>query len=170
MSNLTKEQEQEVDALILTDRVLDAIRFYKQAANTPLKEAINEIHSRRNDLSKKHPKVKPTVEAFVIESIHKLNTIHEKLVVLEGSWDGDDRGWVIIIAAITEQPSGSHSRYTAHDLCEVRGASANDQINEAVAIGASLASYANTDFYLTDTTPDYSKIDDTKRWWDDLAP
>ncbi len=170
MSNLTKEQEQEVDALILADRVLDAMRFYKQAANISLREAMHEISSRQNYLIKKYPKVKPTVEVLVIESIHKLNSIQEKIVVLEGSWDGDDRGWVIIIAAITEQPSGSHERYTAHNLCEVRGARAYNQINEAGIVGSRLASYANAQFYLTDNTPDYSKIDDTKRWWDSLVP
>lgn len=164
MDDLTDEQWNKIDALILADKTISAVQFYRQAARTLLNEAMDVVYPREEALLKLHPRHIPTTEDRIQEGIQRLDAIKEKVVVIECFWDGDSRGWIIRVAAIVDHPSQQHPKFTSYDLCEVRDL--DNQVGKAVAIGEKLAKHRNVGFYITNANADYLNIDDRKRWWD----
>ena len=164
MNELTPEQWQKIDALIIDDSMIAAIRLYRELVNVSLMIAVDELQARRDSLNERHLIAIPTSSSLYETSVQGLDKINDKIVVIEGSWDGDSDGWFIRIAAIADHPSPLHPKFTEYGLCLVRDV--RDQANMAKEIGGRLARRAKVDFYLTDDDPDFSVFDYEKRWWD----
>ena len=164
MNELTPEQWQKIDALIIDDSMIAALSLYTELTNVSLKEAMDELYARRDSLQERHLVALPTSSSLYETSVQRLDKINDKVVVIEGSWDGDSDGWFIRIAAIADHPSAFHPKFTEYSLCFVRDS--QNKAKMAKEIGAELARHAKVDFYLTEDDPDFSVFDYEKRWWD----
>lgn len=123
--------------------------------------ALDALGQRDLELRSRQPERFETDADFRREAYERLQTITAFIAVIEGSWDGDSRGWFIGLSAITEEPSPQHPRYKEHGLYSVR--EWDRMVELAVEFGTELADRAGVEFYLADAnkmTPD-----EDRRWW-----
>lgn len=155
MVELNADQQEFVDELIWEDMRLWTIMFYRHVTGCGLNQAFEAVEDRKRQVG-----VSFYGDSLAHkEAFERLNAVQDPIVVIEGSWDGDSWGWMIVLSAITQASSESHPRYTAHDLCAVR--EMEKQVEEAKALGRELAEAAGAPFYLTSV-----EVDDMARWWD----
>ena len=155
MVELNADQQEFMDELIRMDMVLETVKFYRHIAGCGLNQAVEAMETR-----KRHLGVSFWGDSLARKrAFEKLYAIKDPVVVIEGSWDGDSWGWMIILSAITLGPSEYHPRYTAHGLCTVR--QFEHQVERAEALGRELAELAGAPFCLTSV-----EVDDEARWWD----
>ena len=156
---LTQDERDFIDELLFADLLMWAFQFVRTRTSYRFNESLDAVYQRETALGIDF-NAHALARVDALASLNRLqDTVQEKVCFIEGSWDGDSLGWFIRLSAITERPSASHSHYTKHDLCVVRGI--KDQVEYATALGEELARLAGTTFYLTSV-----EINDEKRWWD----
>ncbi len=144
-----------MDELIRADMVLEAVKFYRHVTGCGLNQAVEAMVMR-----KQHQGVSFWGDSLARKrAFERLYAIKDPVIVIEGSWEGDSWGWMVVLMAITLAPSEYHTRYTAHGLCAVR--QFEYQVERAAALGRELAEAAGAPFYLTSV-----EVDDEVRWWD----
>lgn len=163
MEELTTENWKAIDELIVADRIIHAIKVYRERSGSGMNEAIEIISRRKHALMENEPERFKTDAEYRAEAFSRLRNIVSRIVVIEGSWDGDSEGWFIRLSAITEQPSQQHPKYSEYGLSIVRGL--EQQVERAKTLGTELANAVGVDFDLTATNTDV--INYEKRWWDD---
>lgn len=163
MGKPTYDRWDEIDAFIVADRMIPAIRAYRAMSGGGLNDAVEGVYDRKAHLLATCPERFKSDAEYQAEAYARLRALASPVVVIEGYWDGDSEGWRIELTAITAQPSSRHARYTDSWLYAVRGL--ERQVERAIEFGTELAQSVGVGFYLTDTNT--LDIDDEKRWWDE---
>lgn len=159
---LTADEWKAIDEYIVGDSLLLAVKAYRELTEAGIDEAVEILSRREQALRETQPERFKTDAEYRTEALLRLRNISSGIVVIEGSWDGDSRGWFIRLSAITDQPSQRHPKYSEYGLYDVRGL--EQQVERANAFGTELANAVGVDFYLTDTNTEV--INYEKRWWD----
>jgi hypothetical protein len=163
MNKLTDSQWHSIDELLFADLRIEAIQAYRENTRLGIHQSMDATEERKQYLMAKFPERFKSDAEYRAEAHDRLQAIRSKILVIEGSWDGDTWGWHIRLSAITEEPSWQHRKYTEYGLYSVCGM--DRQVERAIEFGTELARSAGVDYYLTDDNTDY--INYEKRWWDD---
>lgn len=166
MSDFSPEDWQPLDELLFQERLIQAIKAYRTRTGTTIHEAAEAIDQREQELRRRHPERFKTDADYRREAYERLQAITARILVIEGSWDGDSWGWFIRLSAITDEPSDQHPHYSERGLYLLR---TWDRIVErATEFGTELARSVGVGFYLTDDNE--LEPDDGKRWWNQPTP
>lgn len=88
----------------------------------------------------------------------KARAIEQRVVAVEGYWDGDSHGWYGRLVAVIERPSRAHDRYDEVVLGSLGMADAED-----LAKARTVADALGVPFYFNQ--PERPDLD-LPRWWD----
>lgn len=163
VNKLTDDEWQAIDAFLFADARIAAIKAYREITGVGINESLEATSDRMQYLLARSPERFKSDAEYRAEAYSRLEAIRSRIVVIEGSWDGDTWGWFIRLSAITDEASRQHPKYTEYGLYLVRGI--DRQVEQAVEFGTELARSVGVDFYLTDTNTIYVNYE--KRWWDE---
>ncbi|MFF2566663.1 hypothetical protein [Streptomyces sp. NPDC058084] len=104
------------------------------------------------------------VEAFGIALTHR---VPGRLAAIEAIWDGDTKGWMVLLQAILKNPQGEVTLDVYRHGTDIRVFNGQvppwPEAEEAFAIGSALAERCGVPFHFA--SPD-EPDDDAPRWWD----
>jgi hypothetical protein len=102
--------------------------------------------------------VEPAPQTTVDGLLARARAIEQRVVVVEGYWDGDSHGWYARLVAVVEGPGSSGGRYD-----EVFLGSLDDAGTEELAKARAVADALGVPFHFTQ--PESADLD-LPRWWD----
>ena len=61
-----------------------------------------------------------SIDSLSSAAIEKIKQLKERPVAIEAYWDGDTRGWFLVLVAILDGSSRWHPKYTEYDIVILR--------------------------------------------------
>jgi hypothetical protein len=145
----------EVDVLLRRRSVLGALRALRErdpGLRFPDAQAMAEL--RLSELQAAGL-VEPAEQATVDSLLARARAIEQRVIVVEGYWDGDSNGWYARLVAVVECPGGRYD--------EVLLGSLDDADTEDLAKARAVADALGVPFHFTQ--PERADLN-LPRWWD----
>jgi hypothetical protein len=147
-----------VDALLRRRSVLAAIIALRELdPGRSLRDAQVIAETRFGELGAAG-EVEPAPQATVDGLLATARAIQQRVVAVEGYWDGDNLGWHARLVAVIERPSRAHDRYDEVFLGNLGSADLED-----LAKARAVADVLGVPFHFTQ--PEHADLD-LPRWWD----
>ncbi|MFI9345776.1 hypothetical protein ACIG0D_31630 [Streptomyces sp. NPDC052773] len=155
---LEEQTRREVDAAVLRDHRLPAVRSVREALRPlglGLVEAERVVHARYEALGERVRR-KPPDPLDLPSPAARAEALPGRVVAIEALWDGDTvHGWFVLLVAVLDDPAGEGHLATVHDRAD---GSAADRAAEA---GRALAGHLGVPFHFA--SPDVPD-DEAPRW------
>jgi hypothetical protein len=160
----------QVDALVLKDHKLQAVKVVREALEEPrpgLHECMDLVAERFEDLGQRFTR-SPTAPLDLDELTAKVQALPHRPAAIEALWDGDSEGWMVYLLAVTLEPRTEHHLAIIQHGTDIRLFTGEvppwPEAREASTIGRRLAERFGVPFHFA--SPE--KPDFTPRWWDSL--
>jgi hypothetical protein len=153
---LPDQLRDETDALLRGGNVVGAIRLLVQHAMR-FADAQRVVAARSTELSRRG-EIDPQPEVTAEYLIERARRITDRVVAVEGCWDGDTFGWNARLAVIVARPGDQHPHFDEVCLGSLGVADVED-----IAKGQAVAAALGVPFHFTQ--PELADIG-LPRWWD----
>ncbi|WP_141584015.1 hypothetical protein [Actinomadura sp. WMMA1423] len=168
-NRLPAEVRAQVDALVLDDQKLAAVKAVLDASREPrtsLHECSRLVAERCAALGRRF-RPAPSAPLDLEDLVAEVRALPRPPAAVEALWDGDTEGWFVVLVGVTLDPKTEHHLATVRHGGDIRAFNGEvppwPEAEEASRIGAALAGRLDVPFHFASP----GEPDDTApRWWD----